>query len=460
MQREHIEGLIASQRNFFSSNVTKSIAFRIEKLEKLKYILLNHEALILEALYADLGKPLFEGYVSEIYACITEINYAIKNLKKWMRKKKVASPWYIWPVKSAVTSEPHGLVLIIGTWNYPFNLTLMPLVGAIAAGNCVILKPSYKAAACQTVLAQLINLNFPRDYIHVVEGAEDVAEKLLAHRFNYIFLTGNAYFAKKVMHYAAEHLTPLTLELGGKSPCIIDDTASVDIAAKKITWAKWMNAGQTCIAPDYLLVHVSVKEELVARIKYYITLFYGQSPEHSANYARIINDEHMQRLKKLIEHTELLFGGKFDMNNRYFGPTLIEINDMKHPLMQEEIFGPILPIVSFTTLDEVLYIIRQHPDPLSIYLFSNNKEVQDVVLHETTSGSCGINEIMLQASSVYLPFGGVGNSGMGRYHGKASFDTFSYSRAIITKGFFELPIRYPHNLRIQHLLKKMLNYFS
>ncbi len=460
MNKITISQLIKDQRMFFSSHKTKDIPYRIEQLKKLKKVILENESHIIAALQKDLHKPEIDAYFSAVYLCVKEINYALKCIKCWSKKQPVKTPLSLWPMRSALKPQPYGVVLIISTWNYPFNLNILPLIGAIAAGNCVVIKPSHRATASEQLLVNMINNSFAAEYIHVVEGGPEVADELIEQKWDYIFLTGNTGFAKKVMHNAAEHLIPVSLELGGKSPCIVDDTASIDLAAKKIAWGKWLNIGQNCISPDYLLVHKQIKNELITALKKYIAAFYGTDPQQSASYGRIIDPQQMQRLVTLMEKTNIIFGGTINEDDLYIAPTLVEVDSLEHPIMQEEIFGPILPIITFETLDEALTIYNHNPQPLAVYLFSTDKKIQHRIEKETTSGAFGINEMVLQVCSNQLPFGGIGHSGMGRYHGKATFDTFSNYRAIIESGWLELPFRYPNYARMQQLFKKILQWFS
>lgn len=459
MNNYSITQIIEKQRAFFSTHITKEISYRIEQLKKLKTLIQQNEEAIITALQEDLHKPDFDAYFSAIYLCITEIDYALNQIHSWTKKKNIKTPLSLWPMHSAIIAQPYGVVLIISTWNYPFNLNILPLVGAIAAGNCTVIKPSYRAKKSEKLLAKMINNTFDPAYIHVVEGGTDRADELLEHKWDYIFLTGSTPFAKKVMSNAAEHITPVSLELGGKSPCIVDNTASINLAAKKIAWAKWLNAGQNCISPDYLLIHTQIKSELLTQLQEYITKFYGSNPQESSSYSRIIDQQHLQRLLTLMVHSTIVFGGTSDSQDNYLAPTIVEVDSLDHPLMQEEIFGPILPIITFDSIEEALEIYKHNPQPLAVYVFSTDKKIQKRIAIETTSGALGINEMLLQACSNQLPFGGIGASGMGRYHGKASFDTFSNYRSIIKKRWFDLPIRYPNQTFLQKIYMQLLRSF-
>ncbi|MCL5875895.1 MAG: aldehyde dehydrogenase [Candidatus Dependentiae bacterium] len=441
---EYISTLIEQQHTFFSQGSTRDITFRIQQLIRLKEVIISHKEEILAALATDLNKPDFEAYTNEIAPLLSSINHVLGCLGEWCKPIPVKTPLIFLPARSMITYEPYGLTLIISPWNYPFHLSLEPLIGAIAAGNCAIIKPSEYAPASSAIIEKIIRTAFPSVYIAVVIGDGTIAEELLSHQFDYIFFTGSSAVGKKVMQAASLHITPLTLELGGKSPCIVSNDAHLKSSAKKIVWAKFLNAGQSCVAPDYLLVDASVKEELISYMKQYITDFFGDNPLHSPDYGRIVNQKQLTRLKGLLQNGTVRHGGTIVEQERYIAPTLLDEVPLDTTSMQEEIFGPILPIISYTSITKAVAIIKQLPKPLAIYVFTNSKQVQNIITSQTTSGALCINEIMVQAASPYLPFGGVGASGFGRYHGKKSFETFSNMRTVIKSlSFCSLPFRYP-----------------
>lgn len=436
--------LLKNQHEFFASNATKSLSFRIEQLKKLKEMIITHRSDILLALQMDLDKHFSESTISEILPILDEIDHTIKHLKKWMQPEKVKTPLILFPGKSFIHSEPYGCVLIMSPWNYPVMISLSPLIGAISAGNCVVLKPSEIASATQRLLTDLINQWFDPRYIVALNFDANQTSDLLTHRFDYIFFTGGTHIGKKVMAAAANHLTPLTLELGGKSPCIIDETADLDFAARRIIWAKMMNAGQTCIAPDYLYVQQSCKDKLVEKLRQTINQFYSDHPEKSASFGRIINTHHFERLTKLLQTGRIIYGGQTDPKTEYIAPTLIDQISWQDPIMQEEIFGPILPILTFEDIESVITTLKQKEKSLALYLFSNQSEKQKRIVDELSFGGGCINDCIMQIANYYLPFGGVGHSGMGSYHGQYSYKTFSHHKSLYRKfASFDLRLEYP-----------------
>lgn len=451
-----ISDIIRKQRDFFKTGKTKDVDFRLTQLKILKQAVLEHQTAIIEALKADLNKPEFEAYATEI-GVIKEIDYAIKHIKTWTKPKKAAIGIEQFPGFGRIYAEPLGVVLIIGAWNYPFQLIISPLVGAIAAGNCAILKPSEIALHSSHVLAAIIQKYFAPAYIAVIQGGIETSQQLLAEKFDHIFFTGSTAIGKIVMQAAAKHLTPVTLELGGKSPCIVDSDINIEYTAKRIAWGKFINAGQTCVAPDYLLVDKKIKQDLLNSIKKYIKEFYGNKPANSPDYARIINQKHFLRLVELLKDSEIIVGGEADLIERYIAPTVIDNVSLAEPIMQEEIFGPILPVVEYEDLNEALTIINERPKPLALYLFSKNKNLQQRVCRETTSGGVCINDSVMQVGVSSLPFGGVGESGIGSYHGKASFDTFSHYKSVLNRAMWLDPkLRYaPYEGKLQ-LLKRII----
>ena len=428
---QNLDALIEAQQAYFLSGATRSYEFRVQQLRRLRDAVQRYEPEIMTALKEDLGKPDLEAYAGEVGFVYAELRHVLKELKTWMRPKRVPTPLTLQPSSSFVISEPLGRVLIISPWNYPFQLLIAPLIGALAAGNCAVLKPSELAPYTAQVVERLIGDVFPREYVAVVQGGVEVAQALLARKWDHIFFTGSTSVGRIVARAAAEHLTPVTLELGGKSPCIVDRETDLDVTARRIAWGKFFNAGQTCVAPDYLLVDASIKEPLLERLVRQIGEFFGPDPAQSEDYARIISVRHFDRLVGLMEDGRLVTGGQHDRTSRYIAPTIIDEPPLSSPVMQEEIFGPILPVLTYRTLDEAIHIVRQFPKPLALYLFSNSEATQQRILSELSFGGGCINNTLMHLSNPYLPFGGVGASGMGAYHGKYSFETFSHRKSIV-----------------------------
>ena len=453
-----ISDIICQQREFFNTGKTKDISFRITQLKNLQKAVIDHEAAIIAALKVDLHKPEFETYSTEIALCKKEINYALKQIANWTKLQKANIPLEQLPGFGRIYPEPLGVVLIISPWNYPFQLIIAPLVGAIAAGNCAILKPSEIAAHTSKLLAEILPKYFDPAYIAVVEGGVEISQQLLAEKFDHIFFTGGTTIGRKVMEAAAKHLTPVTLELGGKSPCIVDADTNIEYAARRITWGKFINAGQTCVAPDYLLVEQSIKQELLDKIQKCIREFLGEQPATSPDYARIINQKHFNRLVEFLQYGETIFGGESNSSELYIAPTVLDRVSLESPVMQEEIFGPILPVLTYSDVTEAITIVNQRPKPLALYLFSHNKNLHKRVLQSTSSGSVCINDTVMQFAVPGLPFGGVGSSGMGKYHGKASFDTFSHYKSVLNRSLIlDVKLRYaPYTKSKLQLLKRIL----
>ncbi|MBT9317353.1 aldehyde dehydrogenase [Leptothoe spongobia] len=432
---------LEQQRLFFASGQTKPFDFRLAQLAKLKQAIIERQADIVAAAKADLGRPEFEAYFE--IATLSEINLAMKKLKTWMKPKRVKSTLENFPSSAWIQPDPLGMVLIIGPWNYPFQLMVSPLVGAIAAGNCAILKPSEHAPNTANVVTELIAATFDPSYVTVFQGDASVSQQLLVEKFDHIFFTGGAAIGRIIMAAAAKHLTPVTLELGGKSPCIIDADINLDHAAKRITWGKFINAGQTCIAPDYLLIDRTVKDAFLEKLTVAIQEFFGDDPSQSPDLSRIINQRHFERLTGLLNNGNVLIGGETDAGTRYIAPTVLDNVTWDSPIMQDEIFGPILPVLTYDRFDQALSQINAHPKPLALYLFSRDTVKQQQVLTETSSGGVCLNDTLLHTIVPGLPFGGVGQSGMGNYHGKASFDTFSHYKSVLRKTFWlDLDWRY------------------
>ncbi len=440
-----VDKIIEDHYKFFESKKSRDIDFRINQLRSLKSAIKKYEYKIYEALYKDLGKCEFESYTTEVGFVLSSISHTIKNLKKWAKKEKVKTPLYLFPAKSFVISEPYGTVLIIGPYNYPFQLLIEPLVGALAAGNCVVLKPSENVPNLSRVITEMITETFPKEYIRSVEGGVETNTSLINGTFDYIFFTGSAQVGKIIMEAAARNLVPVTLELGGKSPVIVDESADIKVAAQRIIWGKTINVGQTCVAPDYVVVNNKVKDDLIKELRVQIQSFYGKDAIESKDYGRIVNDRHFLRLKNILdkEADKIICGGKVNREKRYIEPTLIDAS-WEGAAMSEEIFGPILPIISFSNLDEVIGKIKRLSKPLALYLFAENYKVEEKVLEEISSGGACINDTITHLANPELPFGGVGNSGIGAYHGKESFKTFSHRRSVVRKTTkINIPIVFP-----------------
>lgn len=452
-----IKDIVKKQRDFFRTGQTQCLDFRLAQLAALKQSILANQDDILAAVKADLNRPAFEGYFE--IAALAEIELATKQLKRWGKPQKVKTSIAQFPSSAYIQPEPLGVALIIGPWNYPFQLLMLPLVGAIAAGNCAILKPSELAPYTSKVIAKMIDQAFDPSYVAVVEGGAEVSQTLLAEKFDHIFFTGGTAIGRIVMEAAAKHLTPVTLELGGKSPCIVDADVNLATAAKRIAWGKFINAGQTCIAPDYLLVDRRIKDQLVEQLKQCIRDFYGEDPAQSESYCRIINQRHFYRLAKFLDHGTIVTGGQTDATQRYIAPTILENVTWDDAVMQDEIFGPILPVLAYDDLDEAIAQVNDRPKPLALYFFSNDKAKQNQVLQQTSSGGACVNDTVMQVGIESLPFGGVGESGMGAYHGKASFDTFSHKKSVLRKGlWFDLAWRYaPYTAKQLKQIKQLVN---
>ncbi len=438
-----IKLLIDKQRNYFESNATRNIDFRLEQLNKFKQALKAHEELIYEALNADFRKSKFESFATEIGVLYEEINCMLKHTKKWATPQLVKDTVVNFPSRNYIYHDPYGVCLVIGAWNYPLQLTLAPVIGAMAAGNTCIIKPPRAALHTYRVIQQIIQATFEERYIAVLDENSDNQE-MLANRYDYIFFTGGVEIGRTIARAAAEHLTPVTLELGGKSPCIIDKQVDIEVAAKRVAWGKFLNGGQTCIAPDYVLVHEAVKEKFYKAFAKNVKAFYGNNPQDSADYPRIINDKHYKRLSSMLEDGTIIVGGKCDAATRYIAPTLIELDSFDHPLMKDEIFGPILPVLTITSIDEAISIVKQFEKPLAFYIFSNNYESQQKCLNTVQFGGGCVNDTMSHFVNDEMPFGGIGNSGMGGYHGKFSFDTFTHKKSVCHKVTWpDVPLRYP-----------------
>ena len=451
-----IPELLQAQRKFFATGKTRDRDFRIQQLQSLERAIVANQDKIVAAVQSDLGRAAFEAYFE--IATLSEIKLALKQLKKWMKPRRVTTSLDVFPASAWVQPEPLGVALIIGPWNYPFQLMMSPLVGAIAAGNCAILKPSEYAPEMSKLVTELVRSTFDRDYIAVVEGDAETSQELLAQKFDHIFFTGGTEIGRIVMQAAAKNLTPVTLELGGKSPCFVDASVRLDYAAKRIAWGKFINAGQTCIAPDYILVDAAVKDEFVVQLKKAIGELYGENPSVSPDYARIVNQRQLDRLKGLLGSGTIVVGGQVNDADRYLAPTVLDNVDWNDSVMESEIFGPILPILTYNNLDDAIALVYERPKPLALYIFSKSDDVQTTIVNTISSGGVCINDTVLQVSVGNLPFGGVGDSGTGSYHGKASFDTFSHDRSFLKRSIlFDLDWRYaPYTDDRLKFLKKIV----
>jgi len=449
-----IQEIISGQHNYFLSGETKDVSFRKAQLLKLKKIIVAQEKEINEALNRDFRKSAYESYITETGIVIGDIDHTIRHLNRWVRKRRVRTPLLAFPSKSCILPEPYGIALILSPWNYPFQLELAPLVGAMAAGNCAMLKPSEHAPNTSRLVAKLINDNFDRKYLHVIEGGVETAKSLLKEKFDYIFYTGGTDVGKIVAQAAAVNLTPHTLELGGKSPAIVEKDNDIKLVARRIVWGKFINAGQTCIAPDYIYAHQEIKDELVMQMGLEIKSLYGDNPFHSHDYARIINHHHFDRLNALIQDEKVVIGGDADKSERYIAPTILDNISWDDPAMAEEIFGPILPVLVFSDISEVIKEVSSRDKPLSLYIFTRNRSIRKRILLELSFGGGTVNDTVMHFMNPYLPFGGVGSSGYGSYHGKFNFDTFSHHKSIMRRGtYLDIPLRYPPYKGKMKLLK-------
>jgi aldehyde dehydrogenase (NAD+) len=451
--------MLKEHKNYFHTGETKDIAFRIASLKKLRNSIVKYEKELLSALFSDLGKGEFEAYSTEIGFVLDSIGNIIKNLRKWSKAKRVKTPIHQYPSKSCIMYEPYGTVLIIGPFNYPFQLLIEPLIGAMSAGNCAILKPSESTPTVSSLIKKLIEETFDEKYIRVIEGEKETTSALINSPFDYIFFTGSVPVGRIVMEAAAKNLVPVTLELGGKSPAIIDKTANLDITAKRILFGKLINAGQTCIAPDYLLVHKQVKRELIESLKSTIVSFYGEDASKSSDYGRIVNKRQFQRLVSILERDKekIIYGGSFDSSALYIEPTLVDNVTWKDASMEDEIFGPILPILEYENINDVISTINERPKPLALYLFTEDKSIETLVLNSISFGGGCINDTISHVASAYMPFGGVGNSGIGAYHGKESFETFSHRKSILKKSpSLDIKLIFPPYDKKVNLVRKLL----
>jgi aldehyde dehydrogenase (NAD+) len=437
-------GTVQRQRLFFQSGATRSQEYRSAQLGKLDDALVTHEAALLAALHADLRKSAHEAYATEIGLVLSEIRHARRRLGGWMKPLRRRTPLLAWPARGYTRPEPRGVALIIGPWNYPLQLLFAPLVGAMAAGNCAVLKASEYAPHTAAAMAELIKATFPEEYITVIQGEREAGEALLREKFDAIFFTGSTSVGRMVMTAAAQHLTPVTLELGGKCPCLVCADAPLDVAAQRIVWGKFMNAGQTCVAPDFVLADRRIRIRLVEAMQRALREFYGDDPQRSPAYGRIIHRKHLERLTGYLRSGQIAQGGQHDENDLYLAPTILTGVPEADPVMQEEIFGPILPVLDFECLNDALTLLRNRPTPLALYLFTKHRPTQELVLAASRSGGVCLNDTVTHMVGNDLPFGGLGESGMGVYHGQASFDCFTHQRAVLRRSLLMDPkLRYP-----------------
>ncbi|MBC9811289.1 aldehyde dehydrogenase [Crocinitomicaceae bacterium CZZ-1] len=448
--------IVSQQRAFFNSNATKPVAFRVQQLRKLKVTLQANEQALMEAIDSDFKKSEFDTYTNELMLVYSDINEAIRNVKKWTRKKRTRTNLINFPAKSYVIPEPLGVSLIIGAWNYPYQLSFAPMVAAIAAGCTVILKPSELPAATSKIMAKIMSETFPQEYIAVVEGSVAETTALLEQKFDTIFFTGSVPVGRIVYQAAAKQLTPVTLELGGKSPAFVTENCNLNMSVKRLVWAKFLNAGQTCIAPDYVLVHQSVKHAFLDALTEEIRQ--SDFKIENGNYVQIINERNGERLAALLGQNTIHFGGTYNRETRYFEPTVLADSSFDDSIMQEEIFGPILPVIAYNDLSEAIRNVKERPKPLSCYIFTSDSQIKQRILSEVSFGGGAVNDAIMHVSNSHLPFGGVGESGIGSYHGIAGFNAFSHYKSILDKStWFELNLKYsPHSLKKLNFIKKVL----
>lgn len=456
MKENEIQPLVDTQRAYFISGATLPVSVRRQALKRLQKCIQTHESDINTALQQDLGKSDFESYMCEVGLCLSEIRYMLRHLRSFSREKRVRTPLAQFSSRSYKKPSPYGVVLIMSPWNYPFLLTIEPLIDAIAAGNTAVLKPSAYSPHTSAILTQMIEECFPPEYVSIVTGGRAENTALLAQHFDYIFFTGSQAVGKEVMKQASSHLTPVTLELGGKSPCIVDNSADLPLAAKRIVFGKYLNCGQTCVAPDYILCEESIKSALLQEIIHQIHLQYGEHPLNNPDYGKIINQKHFDRLCGLIDPDKLLFGGEVNSNTLQISPAIMDNVSFEDAIMQEEIFGPILPVLTFRTIEEAITIVNARPHPLALYLFTQKNSVEKKVTSSCQFGGGCINDTIIHLATSEMGFGGFGESGMGSYHGKDGFDTFSHYKSIVNKkNWLDLPMRYQPYTRLHETLVRL-----
>jgi|JI6StandDraft_1071083.scaffolds.fasta_scaffold98755_1 aldehyde dehydrogenase (NAD+) len=452
--------VVQKQRDYFATGKTKDVEFRIQQLKKLRQLVLDNEQSIMDALKKDLNKSKMEAFGTEIGFLIADIDHTLKSIRSFVKPRKVSTPLFHQLGSSWIQADPYGVTYIIAPWNYPFQLALSPVVGAVAAGNTCVIKPSELSANTANLIEKLINENFEEGFLKVIVGGVNESKALLDQRFDYIFFTGGTEIGRYIYQQAAKFLTPVTLELGGKSPCFVDETFNTNWGIKRIVWGKFTNAGQTCVAPDYILVDKKAKQKFVELFIKTTKEFFGENPQQSPDYGRIINERHFLRLARLLEKGNVLLGGQTDIKDLYIAPTLIDGMSVDDAVMQEEIFGPILPIIEYDKLEDAIKFVNARNKPLALYIFSDDKMYQERVLNETSSGNASINECLMHVAQFELPFGGVGESGIGGYHGKFSFETFSHMKGVLKKSTLaDMAQRYPpYTESGTKLIKKMINW--
>lgn len=452
-----IQALVTAQRAHFNTGATLPLSARRAALKQLRAAIKAREADISAALRADLNKSPTESYMCEVGLTLSELSFVEKHLAGWIGDKRHLTPLAQFPARSFTVQEPYGVVLIMSPWNYPFLLTMEPLIGAIAAGNCAVVKPSAYSPATSAVVRDILAACFLPEFVSVVEGGREENQALLDQKFDYIFFTGGVAVGKEVMSKAAQHLTPVTLELGGKSPCIVDATAKLDLAAKRLVFGKLLNCGQTCVAPDYLLIDRRVKDRFLAYVRKWVAVQYGDVLDNRG-YVRMVNEKHFHRVMGLIDPAKVVFGGRGDPDTLKIQPTVLDNVSPEDPVMQEEIFGPVLPVLTFDRVEEALAFVNARPRPLALYLFSQDRAARELFLRRASFGGGCVNDTIIHLATSRMPFGGVGNSGMGGYHGKASFDTFSHRKSIVEKStLVDLPVRYaPYTPAKDKLLRLFL----
>jgi aldehyde dehydrogenase (NAD+) len=457
VKKSDLDEIMKKQRLFFATGATKDVKNRIIHLKKLKQAIKDNEDNICDALSGDFGKAPFETYISEIGTILVEIGHTISHLKSWAKPKRGRTPMSHLPGRSRVYAEPYGTVLVIAPWNYPFNLAMAPVIGAISAGNTLFLKPSGASPMTSRILYKILTSVFPTEWVAVFQE-EEVKKTILDLQYDYIFFTGGSEVGRMVMEKAAVHLTPLTLELGGKSPCIVMDDADFTIAARRIAWGKFFNCGQTCVAPDYLLITEKAKGPFFEALKKEIKKFYGDNPEESPDFARVINDRHWVRVEKLLHKGKVVIGGQSDRKTRYIAPTVIDGISPEDPIMQEEIFGPVLPVIAINSLDDAINFINERPKPLALYFFTKKSKNTKRMINETSYGGGCVNDTLKHFANGHIPFGGVGASGMGSYHGKGSFDTFTHYKSVYYNvNFFDNPLVYaPYSKLAAMIIKSVI----
>lgn len=455
------KAIVQRQRDFFNTGKTKSVEFRIEQLKKLRKIIVDNERAIIDALHADLRKSDLEAYATEIGVVLVELDDMLKNVKSWSKPQRVKTPLFHQLATSWRYPEPYGVTYIIAPWNYPFQLLVAPLIGAMGGGNTAILKPSELSENTSLLIQKLISENFDEGYVKVVMGAVEESKAMLEQRFDYVFFTGGTEIGRYVYTAAARHLTPVTLELGGKSPCIVDEDIQLTHTSRRILWGKFTNAGQTCVAPDYLLVNKKIKSKLIDKMKEHLKEFYGEDPSRSPDFGRIISERHFDRVSRMIDPSKVIIGGQTDRSDKYIAPTLLEGVNLNDRVMQEEIFGPVLPVIEYDTIEDAIAYVKQFEKPLALYIYSENSNIQRKIMNDLPFGGGCINESVMHVGQGHLPFGGVGESGLGAYHGKSSFETFSHYKSVLKKSTLsDMPIKYPPYKNNMGIIKKLMAWLS